>query len=491
MAYGPILPKTLPRHWRGRLPPEVTPGKAFLIGFLVALGLGIAVTLATNLIIDPFARYDLVSIPRLNALRTQAGTDPRLSKPAIMCRDRPEAVVIGTSRVALAIDPVHPGWGSAAGHVYNFGIPGMGLEEVALTFRHAVFASRRLRLALVGLDFLMFNANREVLAPQTENIAFDRQRLVLSETDSCFGSFFHDFDSWLGARGLAQSLITISQQVPETERNKPNKIATLLSLYRRDGLLDNAKVFEDLARTGGYRSLFGPGGQERYYTSVVWLPPPDRNYCFSRDELNTFEIFKDLIRFARQAGIDLRLFIDPVHARLLLAMRYARLWPLYEEWKRRLVQILAEESRESGKPAFPLWDFSGFNAVTTETVPPAGDLETQVKWFWEPAHYKRETGDLILDRVLGHRTSARLVPDDFGILLTPENIESSLAADSQKGDDYLRREAADAALVRNVVNEATSNISPFSCRGSLGKTGVTGIHSGLLERPLQPKTESR
>jgi hypothetical protein len=338
---------------------------------------------------------------------------------------------------------------------------------------------------------MMFNANREVLAPQTEKIAFDPRRLVLSEADSCFASFFHDFDSWLGVRGLVQSVVTILQQIPEAGRNKPNNIATLLSLYRRDGLLDDAKVFEDLARAGGYRSLFGPGGQERYYASVVWLPPPDRNYCYSRDGLNTFEIFENMIRFARQAGIDLRLFIDPVHARMLLAMRYAGLWPPYEEWKRRLVQILAEESSESGKPAFPLWDFSGFNAVTTETVPPAGDLKTPVKWFWEPAHYKRETGDLILDKVFGYQSSLTLAPNDFGILLTPENVESVLMKDSEKGEDYLRREAADATLVRNVVNEATKNIRPLPCRDSLRKTGATEIHSGTVERSLLPKTESR
>jgi hypothetical protein len=200
----------------------------------------------------------------------------------------------------------------------------------------------------------------------------------------------------------------------------------------------------------------------------VWLPPPDRNYCFSRDGLNTFETFKDLIRFARQAGLDLRLFIDPVHARLLLAMRYAGLWSLYEEWKRQLVQILAEESRESGKPPFPLWDFSGFKVVTTETVPSAGDLDTPVKWFWEPAHYKKETGDLILDRVLSYQTSARLIPKDFGILLTPKNVNSVLMTDSEKGEDYLRREAADAALVKNVVNEATKYASPLPCRHSPG-----------------------
>jgi hypothetical protein len=285
--------------------------------------------------------------------------------------------------------------------------------------------------------------------------------------------------------------LTVLQQVPEAERDNPKNASTLLSLYRRDGLLDNAKVFEDRVRSEGYRALFGPGGQERYYASVVWLPPPDRNYCFSRDGLNTFETFKDLIRFARQAGIDLRLFIDPVHARLLLAMRYAGLWSLYEEWKRQLVQILAEESRESRNPLFPLWDFSGFNAVTTETVPPAGDLETSVKWFWEPAHYKKETGDLILDRVLDYQSSANVVPNDFGILLTPENIESSLTADSEKGEDYLRRETADAILVRNVVNEATKNITPLSCRDNLGEASATGSHSAGQERFWSPKTESR
>ena len=133
----------------GRHPPGRAPGKGFVVGFFLALGLGVTITIATNLVIDPFGRYDLVNIPGLNALRTQAGTDPHLSKSAIVCRDRPQAVVIGTSRVALAIDPVHPGWEPVAAHVYNFGIPGMGLEEAALTLRHAVFASRRLRLSAV------------------------------------------------------------------------------------------------------------------------------------------------------------------------------------------------------------------------------------------------------------------------------------------------------------------------------------------------------
>ncbi len=441
-------------------------GNSFLRGFFFPLKLAIAATVVMNLIVDPFGRYDLVTVRGFNALRTQAGSHPRLSKLAMVCRDKPEAVVIGTSRIGIGIDPRHPGWGAVAGHVYNLGMPGMGLQEAALTLQHAVYASGRLRLAIVGLDFLMFNANREALAPETEKVTYDPRRFVLSASDSCVASFLHDLDWWLGVNGLVQSAVTIARQMPETQRHNPNKAAIWLSLYRRDGLMDNAPVFEDRARLGGYRALFGDGGQERYYASVVWLPPPDRTYCFSRDRLDTFDIFRQMIRFARRADIDLRLFIDPLHGRLLLALQDAGLLPLYQEWKRRLVEILAEESRESVKHSVPLWDFSGFNKVTTEPVPPSGDLKTAVKWFWEPAHYKRETGNLILDRVLDYTPAAGLIPDDFGVLLTPANINRVLATNVEKGAEYSRREPEDAALVRSVVSAVTKDAKPFACRGS-------------------------
>jgi hypothetical protein len=447
---------------------EVQRSRRFLRGFIVSLGLAFTLTILTNLIIDPFGRFDFITVSGLNALRPQAGNHSRLSKLAIVCRDKPEAVVIGTSRIALGIDPLHPGWGTAAGHVYNLGMPGMGLQEAALTLQHAVNASGQLRLAVVGLDFLMFNANREALAPKTENVTFDRQRFVASPSDSCVGSFVHDLDWWLGFKGLSQSVATIWRQMPETQQQDPKNAVIWLSLTRRDGLMDNAPVFESRARLGGYRALFGDGAQERYYASVVWLPPPDRSYCFSRNGLNTFEVFRQMIRFARRADIDLRLFLDPIHARLQLALQEAGLLSTYEQWKRRLVQIVAEEARESGDPAIPLWDFSSFNEVTTEPVPPPGDVKTSVKWFWEPAHYKKDAGNLILDRILDYAPrSVEEFPADFGILLTPENIDHFLANDREKGIEYRRRESDDAILVRNVVNAVMRQIEPIPCQAPL------------------------
>lgn len=98
----------------------------------------------------------------------------------------------------------------------------MGLQEAALTLQHAVYASGRLRLAVVGLDFLMFNANHEALAPETGKVTFDRQRYVVSASGSCAGSFINDLDWWLGINGLIQSIVTIWRQMPETQRHDPN-----------------------------------------------------------------------------------------------------------------------------------------------------------------------------------------------------------------------------------------------------------------------------
>jgi len=208
------------------------------------------------------------------------------------------------------------------------------------------------------------------------------------------------------------------------------------------------------------------GAQERYYASVVWLPPPDRTYCFSRNGYDTFDTFRQMIRFARRANIDLRLFLDPIHGRLMLALEDAGLLPLYQDWKRRLVQILAEESRESGRHSVPLWDFSGFNRVTTEPVPPSNDRKTKVRWFWEPAHYKKETGNLILDRVLNYTPAVDLIPDDFGVLLTPANVDQVLEGNIKNGAEYSRREPDDAALVKSVISAVTKDAKPFACRDS-------------------------
>jgi hypothetical protein len=345
---------------------------------------------------------------------------------------------------------------------------------------HAVHASPRLRLAVIGLDFDMFNAHREAVIFGSEVMGFDERRLLLSDFDFCWRALLYDFNSYVGLGGLYSSLATIGNQLPERGRDDPARAMHWLSLSRADGFRDGGHVFRARVRIGGYRALFGTA-QENYYVSSIWRPAPARRYCFSREgQPNTFDRFRELVRFARKSGIDLRLFIAPIHGRLLLALQEAGLWPQYEDWKRGLVDVLAEEARESGNPAFPLWDFSGFNSVTTEPVPPANDTKSEVLWFWEPSHFKKETGDLILDRVLGYHSQSRKVPDDFGIPLSKSNLETSLVQSRQAGRKYVEREDEDAQLVRTIVAKALEHSTGSNCgfdRQALSE-GVRALERG-------------
>ncbi len=200
-----------------------------------------------------------------------------------------------------------------------------------------------------------------------------------------------------------------------------------------------------------------------------------------------------MLDFARASDLDLRLFINPVHARLILAVREGGLWPQYEEWKRALVQAVAEEAVASGKPPFQLWDFSGFNSVTSEHIPDRGDFKTIMRGYWESSHYKSETGDLLLSKMLGNSEAGNSVPSDFGQLLTPENIESWIVETRNKMRAYALREPFEADLIKTITEQALTGTGGANCgydvqalrdASAARARGDTGAAESAFERAI-------
>jgi hypothetical protein len=60
---------------------------------------------------------------------------------------------------------------------------------------------------------------------------------------------------------------------------------------------------------------------------------------------------------------------------------------------------------------------------------------------------------MVLDRLLGHNRAARPVPDDFGVLLTPDTIEPALGNARAAQSVYRRSHPEDIALIRSLVEE--------------------------------------
>jgi hypothetical protein len=113
------------------------------------------------------------------------------------------------------------------------------------------------------------------------------------------------------------------------------------------------------------------------------------------------------VKTSQNNSIKLNIFIPPMHAIHLEKYYIEGSWNLLETWKREVVKIA------------PVWDFSGYNSITTEPI------SESMKNYIDSSHYRKEVGDLVLNRILNYQIDT--VPDDFGVLITPENIEQHLA----------------------------------------------------------------
>jgi hypothetical protein len=131
-----------------------------------------------------------------------------------------------------------------------------------------------------------------------------------------------------------------------------------------------------------------------------------RFFCFSTapGAMSTFDPYRYMLRRAYADGTDLRLFVTPLHLLVRAAIDAVGLGERYEFWLKQLVRINEEEAARAGQKPLPLWDFSDANTVTREALPTD---TTPMRWFWDPSHYRKATGDLILDRMFDFKDPAR------------------------------------------------------------------------------------
>lgn len=417
-----------------------SPAKTFAIAAAVTVTVAAFMLPAINLVIDPFRAFGGPEIAGLTEVKPASTHRGRLSKAYSVCRIRPDLIFMGGSRAEFLYDPRHPAVAAISQHPYNLALAGTGIFETGLMLRHAYFASGRLNTAVISLDFLMFNAYREIVSLRREIIDYTADRLVLSPADSCLQAYLRESDTLLfSAAALESSYMTVTTQ-------------DFYEIYFSDGL--RHPYYNMLSKTLRLPVLQRRGliSHARQYIDWVWLPPPDRRYCFRTDDgsISTFAVLRDIVSFARDKGVYLIFVLSPEHAYLQVAMREAGLWPLYERWKRNIVEILGTDAAQHGDGGFPLYDFSRLNAITTEPAPPLEPNARMMYWY-EASHSNLIVGNLILDRVLGHVEPGTTMPANFGERIDAGSIEAHLAQGRIDLDRYYDGHPDSVQEVRQVA----------------------------------------
>jgi hypothetical protein len=380
-------------------PDAVVPGcRNYCITWLLGVVLLVALVGAFNALVDP---YHVIGTPRLaglNAAKPEAVTHTQLAKDYLIGRMKPAGLLLGASKVDLGIDPESRFWPDDARPAFNYGVPGSDIHGSLANLRRAV-ALGTVRRALVVLeigDFMGPPSRGRAAAPVTTTPLQRLHDIVLATLS--LDAFFDSIKT------------VIAQHQPDPIDLSP------------DGAT-NDQGFRKLLRVDGYETFFlqknAENAQRLARLAAMLRARPGAS-------LANLDVVAEIIAFCGRHNIALDFALPPTHADLLVQIYRAGLWSRYQSAKAVLARLIAAE----GGDDVHLWDFGGFDAVSTEPVPTRSERGVDMVWFWEPAHFKRAVGERMLAAIYGGVAG-------YGLRLTPGMIDAHLAQETASRDAWL------------------------------------------------------
>lgn len=362
-----------------------------LLGVILTISLLIA---SFNIIVDPYGVINSPTLLGFNISKPAKASQIRLFKTIDVIRLRPKAIFLGTSRVDLGLDPTHEALRNQQ-PVYNLGLPKANMYEVLQYFHHALTNNKNLSDVVLEVDFyLMFNSNTELTQSDFKLNRLNKKNLNIEDAVNAIFS----------SNAIYDSLETIKDNI--NYNINPYLNNGMRTVYYEPLSENNLTRFKK--KINNYLNLY-----KKYHLAYQRL-----------QDLQT------LVNLCKANKISLKVFIDPLHATQYEAMRAAGLWSEFERWKREVVKIT------------PVWDFSGYNSITSEPI------NNNMKYYFESSHYRKEVGDLVINRLFSYQEEN--APLDFGTFITLDNIESHLAKINDEREVWANKNPGEAKLVEDL-----------------------------------------
>lgn len=336
----------------------------------------------TNYVFDPYLSHQWQT-PQLSRLRQPVEKLNAWGKSYALAAYRPETIYLGNSRTELGLAVQQ----NATGRVFNAALSGATAGDALKMLAHAQGVAR-VHTVIWGIDAPSFSlavGNSELeggLIPGVDGSAYLARRFLL------------DLQRAVSIDMSSATLALIGGSVAPICRS------SLAQMGQRDG----ACIRHRIDGWGGTSAVIGPRTRE-----------------FLRGEgptEGTLEALEQAVR--RACDVRWRLYVNPTHAMTIDVLYWSGKGARYEGWLASLA-AMRRRLRSLGCDA-RIYDFSGFNSITSEPVPHPGD-RTEMQNFWETSHYREQVGDAILARLNGGPAAA----DGFGAELRPEEIEARIA----------------------------------------------------------------
>lgn len=379
-----------------------------------------------NYIIDPYNIFQSVELAGINTSKPATSNRTGFAKSYMSENIKAKTLVLGTSKFDIGIDPGSEVLPAYARPAFNFAVPGATVYQQYRYLQHAS-AKQMPEMVIMSLDFELFLAipdTEEEYPPETGPGKYEK-RLNVTYSGTATK------DKYL------QTLKDIS--------------ASLLS---NTAIVDSLKTI-----LAGKRTWIWPtglsSGSARFGTEVN----SKGNYSVFRDTLknhvssvqgksiqpgsHAFKALDDVLEFCTKNNIRLVLIMPPSHAFQYELWDQLNLWNDFEFWKKTVVNKIEAHAKADNDTV--LWDFARYHGMATEEVPGPFVTSIKMQWYWEPVHFKKSLGDIMLREVFSKKDPA------LGVQLSHENILRELELNRQKRAHYRQKKSDQIDLFNSIT----------------------------------------
>ena len=391
-------------------------------GFLrTGLLVGIVLTLVAgvfNVIMDPYLVIGAPRVAGFNARKPAVDTQERMMKAYEVLAATPKTLILGASQVDFGLDAKDPAWPAQDRPVYNLGVGG-GSPYISYRYLQHVMSRRHLTLVVLGLDFDYFLGLGEANGPAEQEFGF---HLAVARDGSPNAD-----QSWQQLRDLFHATLSLDALT--------DSAATLAANFNGESSETDGKNYNALLR---YIAVVGS------YPVIAEVDLGLLRFPWDKQRIPlVMADVRAILDLCESHETPLILVINPSYADKLEILDLLGYWRAFEDWKREIVALTSKYPSVSGRSRIHLWDFTGYDVYSTETV----SLNRHVlHWFVDDFHYTKALGDVIVGRIFGSGDP------HFGVLLSAENIDLHLAEIREQQRQYREHRPADTRRVRDLYD---------------------------------------
>ena len=399
----------------------------YLLSCILLILLSIA---GFNWFINPYEIYESPVIEGVNKYKSEVERHTRLSKVYQLEKIKPDTVLLASSRGLVVPEEMFTAEGMTG---FNLSLTSGSTYELYRMLQHAQYV-RPLKRVVLALDELFTADTQPGFVEARLAVTYDG-----SETPGRFSQRWRDrFSALLSHDALKASLRTIRKQ-KETPDNADEN-------YKADRVRN----------AGGHRQMF-----RTMEASLFAEYDGTESLCVANGvsdkhvQLPASLYFEKIVELAYVNDIDLYIYISPSHARLYEVKCMTGDSPAMNETKRQVVKVVSDLAEKYGKRPYEVWDFSGYNDITTEPVPALGD-SSLMRWYWEGSHYTKDTAALIFERIFADGNG---INDGryFGNKLSPLNLEQHLKNVQHDRASYTSSHGDDISELHTLLQELKNN----------------------------------